>query len=132
MALAVRGMADLTRTFSHAPADVKREYRKELRTFANPVKVTAESLAVSEIRRMFDSPQWAKMRVGITQKLVYVAPRQRGVKSRGRGTLKRPNLGNLLADRVLEPSLEQNRGRIEHDFEVMTDRLVARWGHNGP
>lgn len=130
MALAVKGMRELTRTFNHAPADVKKAYRAELRGIGEPVRVAAEQLAVSRIRRMFDSPQWARMRTGVTTRVVYVAPKQKG--ARGNSNRRRPNLGTLLATRALEPALEQNRARVEADFQHMLDRLVTKWDHDGP
>lgn len=126
--LAVRGMTELVRTFNHAPADVKREFRRELKSVGEPVRITAERLATSSIRRI--GPNWSKMRTGVTTRLVYVAPKQRGIK--GRSTRRRPNLGTLLATRSLEPALEANRARIEHDFEQVMDRLVDKWDHDGP
>ena len=70
------------------------------------------------------------MRTGITTRLVYVAPVQRGVKGRGRG--QRPKFGTLLMDRAMEPALEQNQHRIEADFDQMLDRLVHKWDNDGP
>ena len=32
----------------------------------------------------------------------------------------------------MEPALEQNRHRIEGDFDEMLDRLVRKWDHDGP
>ena len=69
------------------------------------------------------------MRTGVTQTLVYVAPRKRGVKTRGSDPRRRPNLGTLLADRALEPALRQHEHRIEADFDRMLGRLVPRLEH---
>ena len=71
------------------------------------------------------------MRTGVTQPMVYVAPRQRGVKTRGDDPAARPNFGNLLADPRNEPALAQHEHRIEADFDRMLDRLVPDWdtGH---
>lgn len=123
--LAVKGLKELTRTFSKAPSDVNRAYRAELRTVAEPTKSTAETLATSRIRKM--TPAWAKMRVGITQKLVYVAPRQRGVKGRAGQVRRRPKFGTLMMDRAMQPALDQHQAQIARDFDVMLDRLVVRW-----
>lgn len=131
-ALAVRGLRELNRTFKHAPKDVQRGIRDEYRTVAEPVRSTAATLAVSEIRRMPRSLPWSEMRTGVTQKLVYVAPKKRGVKTRGADPRRRPNLGNLLAERALEPALERNQHRIEEDFDRMLDRLVDKWDRDGP
>ena len=128
MAVAVRGLRELNRTFKHAPKDVRREIRDEYRTVAEPVRSTAEILAVSSIRRV--GLNWSRMRTGITTTLVYVAPRQRGVKGRGRG--RRPKFGTLLMDRAMQPALERNEHRIEADFDRMLGRLVHDWDNDGP
>lgn len=130
MAVAVRGLRELNRTFKHAPKDVRREIRDGYRTVAEPVRSTAATLAVSSIRRI--GPNWSQMRTGVTQKLVYVAPKKRGVKTRGPDPRRRPNLGTLLAERALEPALEQNRHRIEADFDRMLGRLCHDWDNDGP
>ncbi len=128
--LVVDGAAKLTKVFGKAPADVKKAYRAELRTVALPVAETWTRLATSRIRRMHFSPQWAETRIGVTQKLVYVVPRRKG--SHGRGPTRRPNLGTLLAKRASIPALDANRARIRRDFEAMMDRLLAKWGREGP
>ncbi len=128
--LVVEGVAQLTKVFNHAPADVKKAYRAELRTVALPVAETYTRLATSEIRRMKFSPQWAKTRIGVTQKLVYVVPRQKG--THGRGPKRRRNFAVLMAERAAEPALEQNRARIRRDFELMLDRLTTKWDREGP
>jgi len=128
LALAVKGYTQLARTFQHAPKDVNKAYRAELRTIGEPTRLTAEDLAVSTIRNI--GPVWSKMRTGITTRVTYVAPKQRG--ARGRSTRRRPNLGTLLMERAMQPALDRNRGQVEHDFDVMLDRLVTRWDHDGP
>lgn len=130
MPLAVRGLKELTRTFNRAPADAKRAYRSELRTIGEPTRMTAETLAMSTIRRI--GPTWSKMRTGVTTRLVYVAPRQKGVRGRGPNPKRRPKFGTLLMDRAMQPALDRNRHRIETDFDEMLDRLVVKWDRDGP
>lgn len=137
-AVAVRGLRELNQTFKHAPKDTRREIRDEYRTVAEPVRSTAATLAMSSIRRIPRSPAWAEFRTGVTQTLVYVAPKKRGIKGRGYDPRRRgegyanPPFSKLLAERALEPALEQNRHRIEADFDRMLDRLVNKWDHDGP
>lgn len=123
-------MRELTRTFQNAPKDVNRAYRDELKTVAEPVRMESEQLATSSIRRM--TPAWSKMKTGVTTRLVYVAPRKRGIGGRGDDPRRRPNLGTLLMDRALQPALERNRARVEQDFDQMLDRLVTKWDQDGP
>jgi len=129
MPVAVHNLAQLNRTFKHAPKDTQRALRDEYRTVADPVKTSAETLAVSGIPRI--GAKWSRMRVGVTSRLVYVAPRPRGLKSRGHPR-RRPNLADLLMARSLEPALAQNRHRIEADMDRMLDRLVHKWDSEGP
>ena len=128
MATVVHNFEQLNRTFKNASKDINREYRKELRTVAEPVQRSAEALAVSEIPRI--GARWSRMRVGITTRLVYVAPRQRGVK--GRGLRRRPNLGTLLMDRAMQPALERNEHRVADSLDDMFGRLVHKWDTDGP
>ena len=130
MPIAVRGLRELTRTFNNAPADVKRAYKDELRTVAEPVRMDAEQLAVSTIRKV--GPDWSKMKTGVTTRLVYVAPKQRGAGGRGPSPRRRPKFGTLLMDRAMQPALDRRRPGIEQDFDQMLDRLVVKWDRDGP
>lgn len=125
---AVEGLRELNRTLKYAPKEVRLGIRKEYRTVAEPVRSTSATLAASSIRRI--GPKWARMRTGVTQTEVYVAPRQRGVKGRD-NPRARPNLGTLLATRATQPALRQHEHQIEDDFDDMLDRLVTKWNH-GP
>ena len=89
MAVVVRGYSGLMRAFAQAERDVKLGLRHGLRDVAQPIAGTAEELARSRITNIGD--QWPRMRVGVTQKVVYVAPRQRN-----KGGSKRRNLAGLL------------------------------------
>jgi len=123
----VRGLADLNRAFIRAGKQTRHEIRFEMAALAEPVRQTAQVLAVEKIRRMKFSPEWAEMRTGVTQRLVYVAPVKRGVKTRGRGGLRRPNLAELLIGRALDPALALNRPLIEAGIERMLDRISNSW-----
>lgn len=127
--IAVDGLQELTRTFAHAPKDVRLAYRKELRTVGEPVRSTAERLATQRIRKV--GLKWSKFRTGVTQRLVYVAPRQRGVKGRAGQSRRRPKFGTLLAERASQPALKANEGRINKDFDDMLDRLTNKWNNEG-
>ena len=128
--VAVRGLRELNRTFKHAPKDVRRAIRDEYRTVAEPVRSTAATLAASSIRRI--GPKWSQMRTGVTQRLVYVAPKQRGVKTRGADPRRRPNLGDLLADTCpragASPARTPDRSRLRPDARPARPRL----GHRRP
>lgn len=123
--LHVEGLADLQRAFRRADRELRLELRRGLRRAAEPVRTTAEGLAVSEIRRM--TLPWSRMRVGVTTNSVYVAPRQRGIKGRGRDPRRRPNLFDLIMGRSLEPALAQNMGQVEAELEQVLDTVGQAW-----
>ena len=94
--------------------------RRVLREAVEPVRRDAEVFAAGRIANI--GTQWPRMRVGVTQKVTYVAPRQKG--TRGRGPRRRPNLADLLMTRAMEPALEQNTARVERELGRMLDRVA--------
>src|SRR5262245_14795915 len=101
-AVALKGMAELSRAFQAAGKESWVAARNGAREVAEPVRAESEMLAITRVRRMARSPQWARMRVGVTTRLVYVAPVKRGVKTKGLGGKHRPNLAPLLMDRAMQ------------------------------
>ncbi len=101
--------------------------RKVERQVAEPVKREAQELAVREISRI--GTPWSTMRIGITQKVVYVAPKQRGNKAR-RATVSQARrradqkFATRLMDRAMEPALEHNRAEIELAMEEAIDKMA--------
>jgi hypothetical protein len=122
--LVVEGYTGLMRALAQADRDVRLGVRRELRGVARPVQQDAQQLALSTIAGMPRSPRWAGMRIGIIRTSVYVAPRQRGVKS---GPRKRPNLANLLMNQAMQPALDRNTARVEAGFEQMLDTIADKF-----
>ncbi len=116
-AILVKGLRDLNRALKHADRDTRLGIRKVERQVAEPVRVEAQELAVREISHI--GTEWSRMRIGVTQKLVYVAPKQR----RKRGT-PRPNLAGLLMTKAMEPALERHRTEIERNMEQALDEMA--------
>jgi len=116
----VTGITELNRAFAHADKQVQAGLRVELATIAEPVRVTAQQLALTEITNMTEA--WSQMRVGTTGKFVYVAPQSR----RKRGS-PRPNLAGLLMDRALQPAADANEGKVADGVEHLVDRIME-WG----
>lgn len=119
----VEGLRELNQAFARISKDLAREMRGELRNVAEPVRAEAQQLAAARIRNI--GQRWARMRVGVTQKLVYVAPRQRGVRS---GARRRPNLAPLLMDRAMQPALDRHAGEVVKRLDQLLGRLG---GENG-
>jgi hypothetical protein len=128
-AVLVEGERELFRAFAKADRDSRLFVRHEFRQIAEPIRSDAEQLALGQIHNMPKSPKWARMRTGVTQRLVYVAPRQKGV--RGRGPKRRPNFGDLLMGRAMEPALERNEAGIERAVERAFDEIIDRFNQGG-
>lgn len=124
-AVRVEGLRDLQRAFKLADKTLSLELRSTLREVAKPVQYDAERLAVDTIPRI--GLPWSRMRIGVAQTSVYVAPKQRGVKTRGRDPRRRPNLFDLLLGRALEPALEQNQQQIVAGIEHMLGTVGRAW-----
>ena len=125
-ALRVEGLRDLQRAFALADKESQRKLRQSLKDVGEPVRSTSEQLALTRIRRI--GPRWSRMRVGVTRSLVYVAPVERGKRSRANTRLRRPNLADLLMGRAMQPALDINAGRIEGDFEDVLEDVANLWG----
>lgn len=123
--IAVRGLTDLERAFKAAVPETQRELRTALRAVAEPVKNDAEQLARANIRRL--GGPWSQMRVGVTQKSVYIAEKQRGVKSRTDRRRRRPNLADLLMGRAMEPALERNEALVGAAIQGVLDTVGEAW-----
>jgi hypothetical protein len=115
----------------HADRETRLGVRRELRKVAAPVAADAEALALSTIRNMARSPKWARMRVGVTRQLVYVAPRQKGVRGRGGRGGRRPNLADLLMDRAMLPALHRHEAETEQRLEHMLDVIADGFNRGG-
>src|SRR5262249_50235873 len=127
-AVQVKGLRELQAAFAHADRASRLGLRTELRFVARPVAVDAQHLAAQEISGMRRSPRWARMRVGVTRRVVYAAPSQRGVKTRSPyDPRRRPNLATLLMGRAMEPALEAHQEQIVVSTEVLLDRIADRF-----
>jgi hypothetical protein len=118
-AVRVSGLRELQIGLKKADAELGRNLRTTLKAVAEPVRLDAERLAVSQIRNM--TPRWAMMRTGGTNNVIYVAP-----KSHRRRGSPRPNLAMLLVDRALDPALDHNEPVVVAGIELMLDNLISR------
>jgi hypothetical protein len=121
-AIHVQGLLELSRAFRRADATLSKELRKDLRDAAEPIRLRAQALAVEEIPRI--GIPWSRMRVGVTQKLVYVVPQQHGTK---RQQNKRPNLVDLLLDRAMNPAFVENIDRVIQAIDEVLATVGSAW-----
>lgn len=129
-AVRLHGMRELLGAIAKADRDTRLGVRQVMIRTAQPVATDAEQLARQEISRIGES--WPRMRVGLTRKLLYVAPRERGKASRGDARRRRPNLATLMMDRAMEPALEQHRPGFEAAVDHALDEMAARFNRGGP
>lgn len=120
----LHGFRELDRAFGVADKTLRKELRDAYKDVAEPVRRDAEFLALNEIDNI--GVAWSRMRTRVTQRAVWVAPVERGVKTRGRERLRRPNLAPLLLEQM-EEALDQNVGEVEDRLEDMLDSVGRAW-----
>lgn len=124
-AVHVEGIRELTRAFALLGKGMEKGVPEALAAAADPVRFAAEGLAVSQIPRM--TFPWSRMRVGVTRHTAYVAPVERGRRSRNNPRIRRPNLKPLLLDRALDPALAANVSRVERELRDALSDLFKSW-----
>lgn len=118
----LEGLRELTRAFKKADRTLAAELRVGLHAAAEPVRADAERLAVEAIPRI--GVPWSRMRVGVTTREVYVAPRQRGSRIPHR---RRPNLAALLLGRSMVPALNDNRQAVIRGVDAVLGSVGRAW-----
>lgn len=118
----IRGLRDLNRAFKAADKSLRTHWRLEQRSIGEPVAATAEQLAIGRIPNLAQSPSWGLMKVGVTQRVVYVAPR-----GRRKGGSPRPNFGALLMERAMAPALQMHEASTAARFEMLLERMERDW-----
>lgn len=122
----IEGFPQLAKALAGTGRDVRTALKEGLSGLAEPLARDAEQFALQDIRRMTLS--WSRMRVGVTRgfSLTYVAPLNRGIKTRGPDPRRRPNLANLLRDRAMAPSVEKNARSLIVGAERLVDEVTGR------
>lgn len=120
----VNQVAFVNRALQHVSSDIQVGARKEIQAIGELVADDAESLALSRISRMPLAPQWADMRVGQNNDLVYVVPARRGTKTKKR---KRPSLAPLMLTEAMRPARNANAAEIDRRFDALVDSVVANF-----
>lgn len=114
----LKGGAELERAFLQLRREVLAELKPALREIADVVRSDAEQRAGANIENI--GPRWQRMRVGVTAKVVYVAPT-----SRRHGGSPRPNLGGLLMDQAMQPALDANQEAVVARLDALVNASAA-------
>lgn len=127
----VQGFEELQRAIARSGPAVKLAMDEGLRRGAEPVRALAGLYARRNIsgmkRAQFQPPPWSVMRVGVTNKIVYVAPAARGVKTRNPfDPRRRPNLFDLIMNKALDPASIAGEPLVARSVEALLDGLIER------
>lgn len=125
MTVVTSGFPELSRAFGRINKEFTKDLRKELRKAGEPVARYA-GLLVGEHTHVGVGKPWSQFRVAGGVKVVYVAPKQRGRKSRHDPTRRRPNLGDILL-RGMELSLARNQEAVARRVDRVLDRMERKW-----
>lgn len=123
------GWRELNRLFAKSGPEANKEMKALVRQMAEPVQAEAEGLARSSFRKPVGH-DWDQMRIGVTQKVVYVSPRKRGVKHPD-DPRARPKFGTLMERRVFAPTAEHQQPFMERRTEALFDEFARRWNTVG-
>ena len=123
------GVREIQRAFRAAGGGMQRAIPEALEAAGEPVKQSAESLAVTEIPRIAlpgTKVAWHKMRIGVKGNVGYMVPLQRGDKSR-RGSRRRQKFGQKLLHEAMEPAVERNLAAVEREFREALGDVLRLW-----
>jgi hypothetical protein len=127
-AVHVEELRELERAFALADRELRNDLRDALEEAATPVRADAQTIAGSGVIRNLRSGQpWTRMRTGVGRSVAYVVPAERGVKARGNAKRRRPNFGDMLMGRAMEPALERNVENVQARFAELLDDVCRVW-----
>lgn len=125
-AVRIDGLRELERAFKLYGRGMEKGVREALEAGAEVVRPAVEALAVQTIKR--SEVDWTRMRVGVVSRVGYVAPVQRGNRSRRPSSRSRgPKFKARMLERAMEPALDHNIGRVEREFEDALNDLARAW-----
>lgn len=127
-AIRVENYREVLRAFGRAEKTLERGFKKSLREAADPIREDVERRAGSGvIENLHSGDRWTDMRIGVTRSFVYVAPRERGRRTRSRPAVARPNLKPLLLERAFAPALRENRDQVIENVEGVLFAMGRAW-----
>lgn len=122
MPIYVRGYRELDLAYAKLERQTRTGFRLAMRDVAEPVRRDAESLAQGRISHI--GGKWWKMRTGVTRRVVYVAPRQRGVKGTGPDPRRRPEFAEYMLEKAMEPALNKNEFKITEAVDTVLEHVA--------
>jgi hypothetical protein len=126
-AIRIEGLRELERAFRLYGRGLEKGLREAMEAGAEVVRPDAQSLTRSVLKPAVNV-DWSLMRVGVTRRVAYVAPVQRGNRSRRPSSRARgEKFKRRVIERALEPALDRNVSRVEREFDDALDDLARMW-----
>ena len=122
----LKGQKELERSFKQMRKEVLKSIRTDVRKLATPVQRDAQQRALDEIPNIGQA--WSRLRLGVLVSGVYLAPRERGRRSRAIAELRRPNLVDLMMTRALIPAFEAHQAELMQGFSRIIDDASKKSG----
>lgn len=125
-AIRIQGLRELERAFKSYGRGMEKGIREALDAGAEVVRPDAEALAVTAIKR--SNIDWTRMRTGVSRRVGFVAPVERGSFSkRNLRYRRRQKFTDRMLDNALEPALAKNVPRVAQEFEDALADLARAW-----
>lgn len=126
----IENFPELAKALAAIGPAVSKGFRHELKDLAAPIARSAEEFAVANISGIAreKTSHWEVWRTGIARgfSLVYVAPRQRGIKGRGADPRRRPKFADTLREKSRDPAVEANEATFLIGAERIVDEVTGR------
>lgn len=126
----IENFPELAKALAQTGPAVSKALRVGLKELAEPIAKSAEQFAVANISGIAreKTSHWEVMRTGISRgfSLVYVAPRQRGIKGRGDDPRRRPRFADTLGDEAMGPAVDANEANLVRGAEEIVDAVTGR------
>jgi hypothetical protein len=129
-AIYVNGFENVSRSFARVSKAANSNLRNRLKEAAEPVREAAQEYGPGRIRNLKhgsgpSGANWGAVRIGVTQRAVYIAPVERG-----RGTnekRRRPNFKTLMLERAYEPAVADHRTEVVDRLGRIFDDIQHAW-----
>lgn len=125
-AVRIEGLRELEAAFRLYGRGMEKGIREALEAGAEVVRPDAATFTAGIVKR--SEVDWTQMRVGVTRRVGYVAPVQRGKFSkRNPRRYGRSKFKARVLEFALEPALTQNTERVAQEFEDALADLARLW-----
>ena len=126
----IENLAEIERALKKAGPLIAKAQNQGLREGAEPIRLDATRLAEDDIsgmkRAKKQPPPWSIQRVGQNIHEVYVAPKERGVKSKTDRSRRRPNFVNVMFGKSYNPSLERGITGLRLSVDNWLGRAIGQ------